>query len=101
MKPPGHLYTPATIEKFQRSLREVFMGEDRTLAKTYLRFLVDKIVISEGGKVEIHAKNHAALKMLQDSGKAKEKGELEGSPFSPTIVSGQLRIVGLVPTLSQ
>jgi hypothetical protein len=44
-----------------------------------------------GGGLRNHAKNHAALKMLQDSGKAKEKGELEGSPFSPTIVSGQLR----------
>ncbi|MCB9558116.1 MAG: recombinase family protein [Deltaproteobacteria bacterium] len=91
MKPPAHLYTPATIEKFQRSLREVFLGEDRALAKSYLRFLVDKIVISPGGQVEIHAKSHAALKMLQASGKAKRKGEPEDSPFdSPTIVGNRL-----------
>jgi site-specific DNA recombinase len=91
MKPPGHLYTPATMEKFQRSLREVFLGEDRTLAKSYLRFLVDKIVINEGGQVEIHAKSHAALKIIERSGKAKGKGEPEDSPFnSPTIVGGKL-----------
>ncbi len=41
--PPPHLYEDATFERFREMPRDVFLNERTSMAKSYLRFLVDRI----------------------------------------------------------
>jgi DNA invertase Pin-like site-specific DNA recombinase len=45
--PPKHLYAETTIKRFQETIRELILSADHTLAKNYLRFLVDRITVRE------------------------------------------------------
>ena len=51
--PPSHLYAETTIPRFQHTIRDLFLGADQTLAKNYLRFLIDRVDIS-GNELTIH-----------------------------------------------
>lgn len=88
--PPAHLYTEASIQRFQESVREVFLSGDNAMTKSYLGFLLDKIVI-DGTNVQVHAKSEAALKMMGAGVEPKGTGGLGGPPVSPTIVVDWLR----------
>jgi site-specific DNA recombinase len=61
--PPSHLYSAATIQRFQDTVRQLLLSDDPTLAKNYLRFLVDQIVV-RGNEVEIRGKTQAAVALL-------------------------------------
>ena len=64
--PPSHLIADATIERFQRTIRELFLSADQTLAKNYLRFLVDRILV-RGNELEIHGKTEPTVALLAAS----------------------------------
>lgn len=63
IRPPATLYADATIERFQRDLRGIFLAGDNALAKSYLRFLIEKITVKDR-EVTIEAKANAALTMM-------------------------------------
>ena len=44
-QPPSHLYAAETIARFQESLCGLLLSADSTLAKSYLRFLVEQITV--------------------------------------------------------
>ena len=52
---PAHLYAETTIRRFQRTVRDLFLSADSTLAKNYLRFLVEQIT-AKGNELEIPGK---------------------------------------------
>ena len=64
--PPPHLYAETTIERFRQTIRDVFLSADQTLAKNYLRFLVERIVV-QGNSLEIHGKADASVALLAAS----------------------------------
>jgi hypothetical protein len=49
--------------RFQATLRALLLGEDQTLAKSYLRFLVDQIIV-RGNEIEIRGKTRSAVALL-------------------------------------
>ena len=63
---PPYLYKPETIQRFQRRLREAFLGGDRATARVYLQNLVDHIVVGED-EIIIEARAGAALAMMAAS----------------------------------
>jgi hypothetical protein len=44
--PPPYLYSEASIAKFRASLRSIFPSNDTSLTKNYLKFLVEKIIVT-------------------------------------------------------
>lgn len=64
--PPAHLYAETTIERFRQTIRDVFLSADQTLAKNYLRFLVERLVV-RGNDIEIHGKADASVALLAAS----------------------------------
>ncbi len=83
--PPPHLYGEATVQRFQESLRAVFLSGDQTLAKNYLRFLVEKIVVTPA-RVQLVARSDAAVRMMAAGGQIEENPGQAGSGLSPTTV---------------
>ena len=79
--PPPYLYTDANIERFQTNLRQLLLGEDRTLARTYLRLLVESIEL-DGDQVTIIAKADGALRLMARPSKTKAGETLSVSPAS-------------------
>jgi hypothetical protein len=67
--PPPNLYTEASIERFQRSIRSIFLSGDNGLTKSYLRFLVDKTVVN-GPHVQLHTRPDAVVQMMAAGGAA-------------------------------
>jgi site-specific DNA recombinase len=65
--PPPYLYTEASIKKFQSSIRSIFLSGDNALTKNYLRFLVEKIVVS-GSKVQMVTRSEAVIQMMAANG---------------------------------
>ena len=61
--PPPYLYSEPSIQKFQASLRKIFLSNDATLTKNYLRFLVEKIVVT-GAKVQMVTRSAAVVRMM-------------------------------------
>ena len=66
---PPHLYRDETIWKFQASLRRLFAAGDEGLAKHYMRFLIDRIVV-DGNAIEIKAKPISAVALMAKAGGA-------------------------------
>lgn len=62
-QPPPHLFSEATTKRFQDTLRSLLLGSDQTLAKNYLRFLVEEILV-HGNEIEIRGKTNAAVALL-------------------------------------
>ena len=73
---PQRLKSPKTQERFRKEVRGLFTSGNRSLVKTYLTFLVDKIVVNDH-RLEVHAKKDAAVKMLSAE---TEPGSLLSSP---------------------
>ncbi len=46
IRPPPYLYTQANIERFQQSLKELFLSGDNSMTRNYLRFLVEGIIVT-------------------------------------------------------
>lgn len=82
-KPPPNLYTEANITRFQANLRRLFLRPDRTLAKNYLRMLVDRIEVLDT-EIKIVANTDPAVRML--AGGPTTAGELTAEAVSPTTV---------------
>jgi site-specific DNA recombinase len=61
--PPAHLYAETTIRRFQQTVRDLFLSADTTLARNYLRFLVERIIV-RGNELEIRGKTDAAEALL-------------------------------------
>ena len=64
-EPPKHVLSERTIERFQAKVRDVFISADTSMTKTYLRFLVDRIVVHED-RIEIVGKDTNAVAMMAD-----------------------------------
>jgi hypothetical protein len=88
MRPPPHLYSEPTIQRFQAKLQALLLGEDRTVARSYLTLLVDSIVV-EDTKITLVAKTDEALRMLAVGGAT--GGELTAGAVSPATVMPWLR----------
>jgi len=72
--PPKQLASEKTIRRFQETIRDIFISNDTTVTKSYLRFLVDRIIVHEG-RIEIRAKpEHAAAMMAAGEGDGPAKG---------------------------
>ena len=56
--PPPNLYTEASIQKFQESIRLIFLSQDHALTKSYLRFLVEKVIVN-GPRVQLITRSEA------------------------------------------
>lgn len=61
--PPARLYTRASVLAFQARLRALLLGDDRGVARTYLRFLVDRIEVRDTD-VTVLARPEAAVGMM-------------------------------------
>lgn len=61
--PPARLRTRASVEAFQHRLKALMLGDDRSLARTYLRFLVERIEIRDHD-VTVLARPDAAVRMM-------------------------------------
>ena len=71
-RPPPHLYTEATLERFQGMLRQVFLSGQTSMTKNYLRFLVQRIEIgpmtADGTAINIVGKTGAAIALMASAG---------------------------------
>ena len=76
-EPPAHLYTRASVQAFGQRLRALLLGEDHSLARTYLRFLVDGIEIRDTD-VTVLARPEAAARMM--SGQEPAEGQVLTTP---------------------
>jgi site-specific DNA recombinase len=75
--PPARLYTKASVQAFQGRLRALLLGDDHSIARTYLRFLVEGIEIRDH-EVTVLARPEAAVRMM--SGQEPAAGEVLTSP---------------------
>ena len=62
---PIRLYTDKTIEAFQLTLKDLFLGPDRVLTKRYLRLFIEKLIITLP-KVDMYGKTETLLAVLQN-----------------------------------
>lgn len=63
--PPARLHTRASVEAFRGRLKALMLGDDRSVARTYLRFLVEAIEIRDHD-ITVLARPEAAVKMMSD-----------------------------------
>ncbi len=63
---PPYLYAETTIERFRGLVRELFLSADQTMAKDYLRCLVERIVVRDT-ELEIHGKTQRTVALLATS----------------------------------
>ena len=90
---PPHLYRDETIWKFQAALRTLFTSGDECLAKHYMRFLTDRIVVN-GTTVEIRAKPEAAVALMaQTAGGGSNGAVLTATDAVLTHGDGWLRLL--------
>lgn len=66
---PAVLYDTTQVAKFAQDMREAFLGEDRDLAKSYLRLLVERID-TDGENVEITVRGTAIAGTVGEAMKA-------------------------------
>jgi len=64
---PPYLYKEDTIERFRSKLREAFTNADRGVAGTYLRQLVERIVVGQE-EIVVEAKAAEVIAMMAGSG---------------------------------
>ncbi|WP_157370746.1 recombinase family protein [Vulgatibacter incomptus] len=81
--PPAHLYSDASIERFRSSIRDIFLGGSHAIARNDLRFLVERIVITDN-KIELVAKAGAALQAM--AGGQKNTEVSAGEPVLTSVV---------------
>jgi Recombinase zinc beta ribbon domain len=62
---PASLTSDAAVRRFRETLRAMLKESNNGLARSYLRLLVEKIVV-DGGVVRITAKTDAALQVMAD-----------------------------------
>ena len=94
--PPPHLYTEATLDRFQRRIRSVFTSADpKQTARPYLTMLLGGVKVTRE-KVTLTVNNNAAVRLM---GGGDEK-QPEASGLTPVLASGygQLRIPRDKPT---
>ncbi len=77
---PLHLFKEESIEKFQKVVKEMFMGEDRLLTKRYLKLFVEKIVINLP-KIDISCKSSILLAALKNKTAASSGEVLAADSF--------------------
>jgi hypothetical protein len=81
---PPHLYAETTIKKFQTSIRELFLADDTTLTRNYLRFLLEEITV-QGTEITLRGRTDAAVALLASGADA---ASLNRSPPVLTSVVG-------------
>ncbi len=77
---PAHLFTDATIRRFQDNLRGLFLGGENALTRNYLRFLVEGIVVTEG-KAQLTVRTDAAARVMA----AAPAGGSTALPVDPSV----------------
>ena len=68
---PPHLYADSTIKKFQTTMQEVLAAKSSSIAKNYLRMLVDTITVTpgpDGIDIDIAARASTAVAMIAAGG---------------------------------
>lgn len=88
--PPTHLYAETTIKRFQETIRELILSADHTLAKNYLRFLVDRITV-RGNEVEILGRTDSAVALLASASEAVKPANVNRPAEVLTSVGGWLQ----------
>ena len=90
--PPPNLYTEASLKKFQDSIRSIFVSGDNALTKNYLRFLLEKVVVT-GAQVQLVMRNEAVARMMVATSAGGGNAAPERDPaVSPTFVVDWLRL---------
>ena len=89
--PPPNLYTDGSIAKFQNSIRSIFLSQDNALTKNYLRFLVQKIVVT-GPKVQMATRSEAVVRMMVGTNGGSSTAPDRDPAVSPTFVVDWLRL---------
>lgn len=69
---PLHLFTERNISAFQQVLKELFFNKSSEFTKRYLRFLLEKVVLT-GKKVEIVAKTRSVCAAITNKKAVGEK----------------------------
>ena len=72
---PLHFFKDQYIENFQRTIRDLFLGEDRPLTKRYLRLFIERIVINLP-RVDIEGKTDVLLAVLENKTAVRTDGVL-------------------------
>ena len=68
---PPHLYADSTIKKFQATMQEVLAAKGSSIAKNYLRMLVDTITVTpgpDGVAIDIATRPSTAVAMIAAGG---------------------------------
>jgi site-specific DNA recombinase len=89
--PPPNLYTESRITKFQNSIRSIFLSKDNALTKNYLRFLVDKIVVT-GPTVQMVTRSEAVVRMMAGANGGSPAALDRDRGVSPAFEVGWLRL---------
>lgn len=99
-KPPPHLYTEATLTRFQGMLREVFQSGQTSMTKNYLRFLVERIEVQPAPKrsveVNIVGRSGAAVALIASTANGNQsRGPVLGSVGSWLGVPRVLKVLSV------
>lgn len=62
---PLHLFKDDSIEDFQKTIKEMFLAEDRDSTKRYLKLFIEKIVINLP-RIDITCRSNALLAVLEN-----------------------------------
>jgi hypothetical protein len=97
--PPPNLYTEARIQKFQDSIRSIFLSQDHALTKNYLKFLVEKVIVN-GPHVQLVTRSEDVVRMTVSGGSTAPGTAPERDPAvlplssrsgSPAALLGEIR----------
>lgn len=97
--PPPYLYAETTIERFRGLVRELFLSANQTMAKNYLRFLVERIVVRDT-ELEIHGKTQPTVALLAASPELTFPVPVKPAEEVLTSAGGWLRVRRRLRTLS-
>jgi len=62
---PIRLYTDEAVGAFQKTIRDLFLGEDRDLAKRYLKLFIEKMVVTLP-RMEIVGRSEVVLAAMEN-----------------------------------
>src|ERR1035437_2828084 len=62
---PLHFFKDEALEKFQLLMKDMFLSEDRTATKAYMKLFIEKIVITLP-RIDITCKSNVLLETLEN-----------------------------------
>jgi site-specific DNA recombinase len=77
---PLHLFKDESLERFQTTVKEMLLGDDRAMTKAYLKLFIDKIVINLP-RIDISCKSDVLLAALENETAARSGDTLTAGIF--------------------